>query len=444
MRPHTGTRRIYFDGRKRASEASSGGSVSSFTPITNTYITGTNAIEIAPVGATQCVVTSFGGGAGGARSAAGLGGGGGGAARCATGPFAVTGGDQLIYTIGVHGNGRTGSVGSGTDATATTTNVFTTPTVLTSQSSTVGAQTINSPSFSAAVGTLIVVSGTIIKTTGSALTVTISDSATNTWTTYTDYQSGSATKGFISWAYVTNVITSGTVTVALSGGANWTAVAFGVTGVTSGAISTSTEDTGFKATTNATAITTPTITSGTPANTYDIAFCTYANAGSTADTYTEDTGHGWINVFSKSGSTSCTFSQAYQINTGSGTLIHAPTTTSRAYVQCVIALKNFCGGFNGIQHSAGGGTGGTTTTGGGAGVASGGTTNTNGNAGTTGTSGKGGDAASPGGGTGGPNDTGTVGGGVGTAPGGGGGGGDELDAANGKNGADGQISFAYT
>lgn len=117
--------------------------------------------------------------------------------------------------------------------------------------------------------------------------------------------------------------------------------------------------------------------------------------------------------------------------TGSGTDATATTTTGGI------------GGFAGIAHSAGGGLAGTITTGGAAGTASGGVTNVNGNAGTTGTSGSGGAAAASGGGNGGTNDT-SLGGNnstIGITPGGGGGAG---FADNGKNGANGQISFVYT
>lgn len=103
-----------------------------------------------------------------------------------------------------------------------------------------------------------------------------------------------------------------------------------------GASPTGTEDTSARATTNGTATTTPTITSGVPANAGDMFFYTYANAGIGADTYTEDPS--WTNLFANAGAVNVRYSQGYQVNVAASALSHNPTTTSRAYVQCVMAF----------------------------------------------------------------------------------------------------------
>lgn len=96
------------------------GSGANFTPITNTYNSGTGATETAPTDSSLCTVTSDGGGGGGSRSAGGPYGGGG-SGRCVTPSLNVSSGGQLTYTVGAAGAGRTGSAGNGTSGGATTT-----------------------------------------------------------------------------------------------------------------------------------------------------------------------------------------------------------------------------------------------------------------------------------------------------------------------------------
>lgn len=95
----------------------------SFTPITNTYNSGTSVTETSPSGATSCTVTSDGGGGGGSKGTTTFTcRGGGGSGRCVSGPFAITGGtDALTYTVGAAGVGKTGTSGSGTAGGNTTT-----------------------------------------------------------------------------------------------------------------------------------------------------------------------------------------------------------------------------------------------------------------------------------------------------------------------------------
>lgn len=214
-----------------------------------------------------------------------------------------------------------------------------TPTTIgTNLSTTTGAQTGNITSVTASIGDLVIVSGSVNR--GGTATVSISDSASNTWSTVVqDFHAGSGTHGFLAGAYITNALSGGTITVSISGGINWTSATAGASKVT-GAASSSTNDTAANQNTNAAATTTPTITSGTPANAGDIFFTTYANVGATTDSYTEDTTNGtWSTLYSKSGTATSTFAQSYQVNAGSGTMKHQPTTTSRGYVQAIMAFK---------------------------------------------------------------------------------------------------------
>lgn len=222
---------------------------------------------------------------------------------------------------------------------------FGTPSAIgTNLSTTVGAQTGNITSVTASAGDLVVVSGSIIKTAGSGVTVSISDAAGNTYAVTKDYASGPSCLGFIGWSCLGTGLSAQNITISISGGANWTSATAGASKVT-GAASSSTNDSAANATTNAAAATNPVITSGTPANAGDIFFTTYACAGATTDAWTEDTTNGtWSTLYSKSGSAANIFAQSYQVNAAATTRKHQPTTTSRAYVQCVMAFTVAGGG----------------------------------------------------------------------------------------------------
>lgn len=84
-----------------------------FTPVTNTYTSGTAATENVPAGATQVVITADGGGGAGGRSAV-LGGGGGGGGSRAVKTIAVTTGNTFTYTVAAAVAGRSTN-GKGTD-----------------------------------------------------------------------------------------------------------------------------------------------------------------------------------------------------------------------------------------------------------------------------------------------------------------------------------------
>ncbi len=96
------------------------GASAGFVPITNTYISGSGT-DTAPSGASNCGLTSWGGGGGGGRSVGTGAGGGAGGGKCASPTIAVAGGNALNYAVGPGGAGRTGSAGTGTAGTASTT-----------------------------------------------------------------------------------------------------------------------------------------------------------------------------------------------------------------------------------------------------------------------------------------------------------------------------------
>ncbi len=99
-----------------------GGGGGGFTPITNTYNSGSAATETIPSGASQVVITVWGGGASGGTAVDGSsfrsGGGGAQAIRTVTG---LTGGQTFTYTVGASVSGHAGnSLGNGTDGNDST------------------------------------------------------------------------------------------------------------------------------------------------------------------------------------------------------------------------------------------------------------------------------------------------------------------------------------
>lgn len=89
---------------------------SNFTPVTNTYDTGTSVTETAPAGATSVTIELWGGGGGGARDWVS-----GNASGAASGGYvkhvmAVTGGStSFTYSVGAAGVGKITTNGNGTN-----------------------------------------------------------------------------------------------------------------------------------------------------------------------------------------------------------------------------------------------------------------------------------------------------------------------------------------
>lgn len=88
-----------------------------FGQVTNIYTSGSSATETVPAGATQCVLTIWGGGAsGGFSTGGGLGGGGGGGGK-STKTVSVSDGQTFTYSVGAAVAGRS-SLGDGTNGNA--------------------------------------------------------------------------------------------------------------------------------------------------------------------------------------------------------------------------------------------------------------------------------------------------------------------------------------
>jgi hypothetical protein len=194
------------------------------------------------------------------------------------------------------------------------------------------------------VGDLLVVTGAL-QPNASGDAIVVSDSAGNSWTVV-QVLSGGATVSieFIAYAVIATALSSGSVTVAdtSNGSTNFSVCAFHAFDV-AGAATSSPEDTAAQATHGAAATTSPTITSGTPAQAGDLFFAVYGSPATNTSTYTEDTGNGWTNASLKEGTSGATpnitTSAAYLTNSGTGTKTHTPTTSSSSYGQVLIAFK---------------------------------------------------------------------------------------------------------
>ena len=86
---------------------------STFTPVTHSYSSGTGATETVPAGATNVVITLWGGGGGGARDVVAFQ-----ASGAASGAYVqktlpTTGGTTFIFTVGFLGAGRLSLSGDG-------------------------------------------------------------------------------------------------------------------------------------------------------------------------------------------------------------------------------------------------------------------------------------------------------------------------------------------
>jgi hypothetical protein len=186
---------------------------------------------------------------------------------------------------------------------------------------------------------LIFVTGEM-QANGNGNAVLCSDSAGNTYTTFSRYRTGTTGVAFVCWAIAATALSSGTVTVAdtSTGGTNFTHCTMAVNSV-SGNTTSSVEDSAAEGANDGAATTAPTVTSGTPGTAGDLFVVVYGSISTNANTYTEDAGHSWTNRNSKIGSTSLTMSSGYLIDAGTSTHIHAPTTGNVTYAQVVTAFK---------------------------------------------------------------------------------------------------------
>lgn len=219
-----------------------------------------------------------------------------------------------------------------------------TPTSLAAASGTgTAAHSLTSGTLTSAANTFVVVTGAMrANANGDAVVVTDSNGG-NTWTVFSHYRPATGNVSFIAYSLMEAGISSGTITVSdtTTGATQFAACGFQAFSVTGGATS-SIEDTNAQGSNDGAATTTPTVTSGTPAVSGDLFFAVYMAPNANTNTYTEDAGNGWTNCMLKAGAnsgSSITTSAGYQVNAGTGTLTHAPTTSNNVYSQVVTAFK---------------------------------------------------------------------------------------------------------
>ncbi len=185
-------------------------------------------------------------------------------------------------------------------------------------------------------GDLIVVGGSM-RLAANADTVTISDTAGDTFTYY-EYPTGSTTsiRTFVAFAKTTG-LSGGSVTMTTSGGSVLD-MGLSVEDVT-GFDTTTVEDTAARNTAQATS-TTPAITTGTPTYSGDLFFSSFSYGN---QTYTEDAA--WTNTAKDVGNTNSKFATAYYINPASATATRTGTiSASTPWKALVIGIKAAGGG----------------------------------------------------------------------------------------------------
>lgn len=216
-------------------------------------------------------------------------------------------------------------------ASYTVTSQGTANTTAAAHSLTVGSLTIGA-------GTLVIV-GCNMNANISGDAITITDSASNSWTAAgQEYNPTGTIGGGISWSILTSGLSSGTISCSdtTTGTTNFSHAAMWVATVT-GAASSSPEDTAVRAVHNGTSTTSPTITSGTPSIANELFIVIYSAGASNTGVYTEDPN--WTNFESRIGNGGLTLSAAYLTNSGTGTEQHNPTTVSASYAQVVTGFK---------------------------------------------------------------------------------------------------------
>lgn len=218
------------------------------------------------------------------------------------------------------------------------------PATLGSGSGTTSAASQSIAGITAAAGTLVVVGGSVRVVGSSATGVSVSDSAGNSYTVHYEANAAASWTGFafVAFCVLTNALSGGTITVTRIGSANIDAFCMGAASWTGGS---GAEDTAVLATANGTS-NTPSVTgnAASQANDLLIAVCGYP-LGSGSN-YTEDTADGWTNLFDIStAGTVNTFGMAYQVNSGTAGIKHAPTITgSTKWAEVTFALAPAGGG----------------------------------------------------------------------------------------------------
>ncbi len=213
-----------------------------------------------------------------------------------------------------------------------------TPTSLGTVTSNTAAHSATISSVTVAQNLLIVVSGEM-QASANGDAILVSDSAGNSYTVHYYYRSANQGGCFIAFAIAATALSSGSITIADTSttGTKFNAIAAAAYSV-SGAATSGTEDTAAFATNSGGATTSPTITSGTPANSGDLFWAVYGTPNNNG-TYSEDTGDGWTNLQSRlQPSSGASTGIAYQVNSGTGTKAHDPTTSSLGYEQMIVAF----------------------------------------------------------------------------------------------------------
>jgi hypothetical protein len=199
------------------------------------------------------------------------------------------------------------------------------PSLLNDATGTTAATSQTMGGITASAGTLVVVALAFIASNSSVTGVTIADSAGgNSWNIH--YVEQTSVPGYLgfAWSVLSNGFAGGSITITRSGSGNikqWAMAAYALSGENASAP----EDTAVYAGSTG-ASTSPVVAGNAAGRAGDFVFALDAEWPSIATTYTEDATDGWTNLLNnlKPSNTSVGLSVAYQTNSGTSGLTHAP------------------------------------------------------------------------------------------------------------------------
>lgn len=183
--------------------------------------------------------------------------------------------------------------------------------------------------------------GGVVRRNSGTPVVGVADSGGNSYTVV----QCTSTEAFAPWVsfiayfrYQGTGLTSGTVTMTDSVGGNFTGAAMSGTYATGGQL-TPVEDSAGRGCpgTPASSSTSPTVTSGAPTASGNLAFGVTArpSGGTTGFSYTADSGHGWT-AAGATGNGSVAEGTAYAINSGSSAIVLNPTMNNQQWTQQIM------------------------------------------------------------------------------------------------------------
>jgi hypothetical protein len=205
-----------------------------------------------------------------------------------------------------------------------------TPTLLRSLTGTTASTAQSVTNVTAAAGTLVIATMAFLASANTVTGATVTDSAGNTWVIRQKVDASAPGVLVFAWSILTTPLSSGSITFTRAGTGNITRWAGAIYSL-SGSAPSNPEDTGvLAAATGGSA--SPAVTGNSGSQSNDFIFALDANWPTSTTSYTEDTADGWTNLLNnlKPSNTTVGLSIAYQVNSGTSGILHAPSLSQSA------------------------------------------------------------------------------------------------------------------